>query len=205
MADKDYTNTVQTDLAIIQTLAADGMVKSSEFTPAGKLTANIGIWHAKDNASASVGAGTKYVVSKSYTATGNDSWMPITWVQAGITAPTAMVTDGEEAAGQTVIECGAVVPVIGDIICFKHATIGSTEFREVVARVTAGGTESVTLKDALTNTQAQGTYYTQVEKFDIKVDLKGIIRLRVCVYNNLGSTNRAIIFRIALTTCDGIG
>jgi len=200
-----FTNTVQTDLSIIQTLAADLTTKSSEFVTAGKLSASIGIWHAKDNASASVGAGTKYTIEKSYTANGNDSWISVTWVQASITAPTAMVTDGEEAAGQTVIECGAVVPVVGDIICFKNATIGLTEFREVIARVIAGGTESVTLKDALTNTQAQGTYYTQVEKFDIKLDLKGVVRLRVFVNNNLGSTNRAIIFRIALTTCDGIG
>jgi hypothetical protein len=206
MALKKYTNTVQTDLAIIQTLAADLTVKSSEYLTEGKMAASIGIWHAKDHASASVGAGTKYTVEKSYALTGNDNWMPLYWVQAGITAPTAMVTDAEEAAGQTVIECGAVVPAVGDTICFKHATIGSTEFREVIARVITGGSETVTLKDALTNTQAQGTYYTQVEKFDINLlNLKGVVRLRVFVDNNLGTTNRAIIFRIALTTCDGIG
>ena len=205
MAIKKYTNTVQTDLAIIQTLAADLTAKSIEYTTNGKMACSIGIWHAKDHASGSVGAGTKYVIEKSYALTGNDNWIPMYWVQADITAPTAMVTDGVEAAGQTVIECGAVVPAVGDIICFKNATIGLTEFREVVARVITGGSETVTLKDALTNTQAQGTYYTQVEKWDIKVDLKGIVRLRVFINNNLGTTNRAIIFRIALTTCDGIG
>jgi len=202
MALKKYTNTVQTDLAIIQTLAADLVVKSSEYTTSGKLSASIGIWHAKDHASASVGGGTKYTVEKSYALTGDDSWMPITWVQAGLTAPTVITTDAEEAPGQTLIEIGVTTPVVGDIICFKNSTIGLTEFREVIA-ISAG--VSCTLKDGLTNTQAQGTYNTQVEKFDIKIDLKGIVRLRVFVNNNLGTTNRAIIFEIKLTTCDGIG
>jgi hypothetical protein len=209
MALKKYTNTVQTDLAIIQTLAADLVYRTddtADFLTAGKLSASIGIWHAKDSASAPVGAGTKYTIEKSYTLTGDDNWMSLYWVQAGITAPTAMVTDGEEVATSTVIECGNVIPAVGDIICFKNATIGLTEFREVIARVTTGGSETVTLKDALTSTQAQGTYYTQVEKFDINLlNLKGVVRLRVFVNNNLGTTNRAIIFRIALTTCDGIG
>ena len=198
-----FTNTNQTDLAAIQTLAADICAVSSTFTTNGKLSVNIEIIHAKDNASASVGAGTKYTVEQYI---GGD-WRPVVgaFVQAGITAPTAMVTDGIENAGQTVIECGAVVPAIDDIICFKNANILLTEFKRVVARVTTGGSETVTIKDALTNQQAQGTYYTQVEMFNIKLDLKGIIQLRVHANNNLGTTNRAVIWQVSFITCDSIG
>ena len=205
MPDVDYTNTAQTDLAIIQTLAADLTAISSEFTPAGKLAARLHITHAKDHASVPVLAGTKYTVEVSMQATGNDSWCPVWSCQAGVTLPVAMVTDGTEAVGQTVIECGAALPVVGDVVCFKHATIGSTEFKEVVARVVTGGSETVTLKSALTNEQAQGTYYTQVEMWQPVFDLQGVLRLRVVINNNLGTTNRAIIFRVKLVSCDGIG
>jgi len=195
-----FTNTNQSDLAAIQTLAADLCAVSSTFTANGKLTVNIQIIHAKDNASASVGAGTRYTIEQFI---GGD-WRPLYWVQTGITAPTAVVTDGVENIGQTVIECGATVPAIDDIVCFKNADPLLSEFKRVVARVTTGGSETFTIKDALTNQQAQGTYYTQVEMFNIKLDLKGIIQLRVHANNNLGTTNRAVIWQVSLITCDGI-
>jgi hypothetical protein len=138
-------------------------------------------------------------------ASGDRSWLRILSYTAGITVPVALVTDGIEAVGQTVIECSSVVPVVGDVVCFKNATIANTEFREVVARSTGVGTETITLKDALEFTQAQGTYYTQVEKWCPTIPLDGVLRLRVKVDNSRGSTNRAILFQVLEVTCDGIG
>jgi len=198
-------NSEQADLMNIQTLAADLVAISEAIDVSDKASITLGIIHAKDNASASVVSGSVYTVEISLDATGNRSWFGVWSCTAGITVPTAMVTDGIEAIGQTVIECGNVIPAVGDIICFKNATIGNTEFREVVARVTAGGTESVTLKDALEFEQAQGTYYTQVEKWCPTIPLDGALRLRVKVDNNRGTTNRAIIFQVLQVTCDGIG
>ena len=111
-----------------------------------------------------------------------------------------MASDAEEAAGQTVIECGATVPAIGDILFFKNSTIANSEWANVVARVTTGGSETVTLESGLTNVQAAGTYYTQGEHFVLTIDVEAVTRLRVVANNQKGSTNRAICWRCAAIT-----
>jgi len=195
---------IQDELKAISALAADLQDVSSVKDISTIAILSIFVDHAKDHASASVGAGTKYEVQVSQKASGDDTWRTIFSWQAGITAPTAVVTDGEEAAGQTVIECGAAVPEVGDKLIFKNSTLSLSEWVEVVARVTTGGSETFTIRDGLTNIQAAGTYYTQGEHFYCVLDVSAFTRLRVIANNNLGTTNRAIVWRCACIAMTGI-
>lgn len=201
----NITKTVQTELLGITAIAANAQQISSVADVSTHLQGTIFIDHARDAATAFVGSGTEYRVEVSEKDTGNDTWRTLTSVAAGITAASSIATDAEEAAGQTVIECGATVPAVGDKIFFKNAVLANSEWGLVVARVTTGGSETFTLQDALTNTQAAGTYYTQAEQWVMQFDLASIKRLRVVVNNNKGSTNQAIVARIALITADSIG
>ena len=192
--------TIQTELQGITAVAADVQSVSSVLNLAKARRVSIFIDHAKDNASASVGQGAEYIIQVSEKATGNETWRALAAFTAAITAPTAPVTDAEEAAGQTVIECGATVPAVGDIVFFKNATIANSEWANVIARVTTGGSETFTIESGLTNIQAAGTYYTQGEYFVVVLDVSAITRLRVVCNNTKGTTNRAIVWRVAAIT-----
>ncbi len=193
---------IQTELKAITAVAANAQSKSSELNVYQKKSATIFIDHAKDNANAAVGAGCEYRFQASEKDSGDDTWRSLDAVVAQITAPTAVVTDNNEAAGSTVIECGAVVPAIGDIIFFKNATIALSEWARVVAVDATPGSESFTIADGLTNAQAAGTYYTQGEHYTATINTRAITRLRVVCNNANGTTNRAIVWRCAAITED---
>lgn len=198
---------IQTELLAITAVAANVQQKSSELALASATSAlanitkvTIFIDHAKDNAAASVGQGTEYVVQVSEKATGNDTWRTLTSFTAAITVPTATITDAQEAVGQTVIECGAAVPAVGDIVFFKNATLSLSEWATVIARDVTGGSENFTIENGLTNIQAAGTYYTQGEHFVVTIEVGPVTRLRVVCNNTKGTTNRAIVCRVAAIT-----
>ncbi len=192
--------TVETELKAITEVAANVQSLSSELALTGIKKVTIFIDHAKDNASASVGQGTEYVIQVSEKATGNDTWRSIPAFTATITAPTVITLDNDEAAGQTVIECGATVPAVGDIIFFKNTTLANSEWATVIARVTTGGSESVTLESGLTNAQADNTHNTQGEHYQQTINTETYTRLRVVCNNTKGTTNRAIVWRCAAIT-----
>lgn len=193
---------IETELLAITAVAADVQSVSSELDITGRSIKKVTVFidHAKDAALASVGQGTEYVIQVSEKASGNDAWRSLASFTAAITAPTAVVTDASEAAGQTVIEIGATIPAVGDIVFFKNATIGSSEWANIIAVVSAGAASTFTIESALTNTQAQGTYYTQGEHFVLTIDAEAITRLRVVCNNTKGTTNKAIVWRCAAIT-----
>ena len=192
------TKTIQTELKAITAVAADVQSLSSELDLSGQVKkVAIFIDHAKDHAEASVGQGTEYAIQVSEKASGNDAWRTLAAFTAAITAPTAMISDNIEAVGATVIECDVATPAVGDILFFKNATIGNSEWANVIARV--NGT-SVTLESGLTSIQAIGTYYTQGEHFVLVIDVEALTRLRVVCNNTKGTTNKAIVWRCAAIT-----
>ena len=194
---------IQTELKALTAVAAGVQSVSSALDLSGRIKkVTILIDHAKDSATASAGQGAEYVIQVSEKASGNDTWRALASFTAAMTAPTAMVSDAEEAVGATVIECGAAVPAVGDILFFKNATIANSEWANVIARVTTAGSESVTLESGLTNIQPAGTYYTQGEHFVETIDVEAVTRLRVVCNNTKGTTNQAIVWRCAAITAE---
>lgn len=191
--------TIQTELKIITAVAADVQSVSSELALTGIKTVTVFVDHAKDHASASVGQGTEYVVQVSEKASGDDTWRALDSFAAAITAPTVITTDAAEAAGQTLIEIGATTPVVGDIIFWKNATIGNSEWSTVIAIV---ANTSCTLESGLTNAQAGigSTFNTQGEHYVKSFNTEGFTRMRVVCNNTKGTTNRAICWRCAAIT-----
>ena len=195
------TKTIQTELQAISALAASVQGISSVLDLSGtEKKVAIFIDHAKDSASAAVGQGTEYAIQVSQKASGNETWRALAVFTAAITAPVAMVTDGVEAVSSTVIECATGVPAVGDILFFKSATIGNSEWANVVTRSTAASAEQVTLESGLTFAQAASTYFTQGEHFVSVIDTEAITRLRVVANNQKGTTNMAICWRVACIT-----
>ena len=198
------TKTIQTELRAITAVASAAQDKSSELDVSGKMSALLFIDFGLDSATTPVG--TEFRIEASQKATGNDTWRNLMSLITGVIAPVGMVTDGVEAADQTVIECGAVVPALGDIVFFKNATLSLSEWGLVVARVITGGSETVTLLDGLTNQQAQGTYYNKAEQFLIPIDLiqTPATRLRVVCNNNYAASSASCVWRCAAITADSM-
>lgn len=198
---KTIVKTVQAELKGITNVAANAQSISSELDLSGQQKkVIIYIDHGRTAATAFVGAGTEYRIEVSQKRSGDDTWVPIASVVAEIDAATAIVMDGSEAAGSTVIECGAGLPAVGDYVYFKNGTIANSEWAKVVAIVSTGGSESFTIQNGLTNTQAAITLYNKARRFAIQLDVEPFVRLRVVCNNNNGSTNQAIDWRCAATT-----
>ena len=200
------TKTIQTELLAITAVAANAQQLSSVLNVSTIFQATIFVDHARDTSdlAAMVGNGTEYRVQISQKATGNDTWVDISGgtVESAITASASIVMDAQETAGATQIETGATLPVVGDLVFFQNATLANSEWGRVVSRVTTGGSESFTLQDGLTNTQAAITVSNYAARWALVLDVLSYTRLRVVVNNNKGTTNKPINCRIAAITMD---
>jgi len=194
-----FRKVVQTELKAITAVASDAQSKSSELDLSGLWGVSIFIDHARDAAAAFVGAGTEYRVEVSQKYTGNDTWRTIASVVCDITAAVTITTSNLEAIGSTLIECGAVVPTVGDIVFFKNASLDLSEWAKVITVVPA---TSFTILDGLTNAQAASNYFNKAEVFVLNIYTDNFVRLRVVCNNNNGATNQNIIWRCAAITED---
>lgn len=199
------TKTIQTELRGITAVASANQDISSELDVSSKLSALVFIDFGLDSGTTPVG--TEFRIEVSEKSTGNDTWRTLWNTVTGTTAPVGMVMDATENAASTVIECGATVPALGDLLFFKNSTIGNSEWARVVARVTTGGSESVTLLDGLTNQQAAITVYNKSEQFVVGIDLVNnpAKRLRVVCNNNYAASSASCCWRCAVITGDSIG
>lgn len=198
---KGTDKTIQTELLAITAIAADAQQKSSTLNIASIDRALIFIDHARDATTAFVGNGTEYGIEVSEKASGNDTWRTLYSVVCGIAAASDIVMDESEPAAETEIKTGATLPAVGDIVFFKNATIANSEWAKVIEIDASGGTEHFDIQDGLTNTQAALAHmYNKAEQFVLNLDLRGATRLRCVVNNNKGTTNQAIVSRIACIT-----
>lgn len=188
---------IQTELKAMSTLAANLQDTSSTLDVTNFSKATVFIDHARDVATAFIGAGTEYRIEVSQAASGNDKWRTLYSVVCDITVASSIVMGGDEAATATVIECGNPSPVAGDIVFFKNATLGNSEWSKVVA---ATANVDFTLQDGLTNAQTAITLFNKAEQFIITMDLTTATRLRVVCNNNNGTTNQNIVWRCACIT-----
>jgi len=194
--------TIQTDLIAWTAVASGNQQISNELNCENKIAARIGIYFGLDSATTPVG--TEFIIQSSDKDAGDDGWIAIDRIITGVIAPSAIATDNVETAGATVIECGATIPALGDMVLFKNATVANSEIGSVVARVTTGGSESFTLRDGLTSEQAAGTYYNKAEKYSRLYAFDGVRRLRVVVNNNYAASSASCVVRVSCVTVDSI-
>lgn len=194
--------TIQTDLLAWQAIAANAApVLSSAFDVREKLGVRIGFYFGLDSATTPVG--TQFVVFASDMDSGDTGWIPIDSIITGTVAPVAVTVDNAEVG--PVIECGATVPALNEMILFKQGTIGLTEIQRVIARVTTGGSESfTTLRTLTTATGAGSVYYTKAEQYNRLYDVSGIRRIQVMCNNNYAASSASCVVRVSLTTYDSI-
>jgi hypothetical protein len=190
------TKTVQMPLLAYTAIAANAQQESSELALTNIKKVTLFIEHARDSANAFVGAGTEYRILGSSKAAGSNGWFPVFSIVADIAAATGIATDAEEAVASTRIECGAVVPVKGDYVFFKNGTLANSEMSKVVAVDATGAAEYFDILHGLTNIQAAGSYYNKGEKYTITLNVEGLIRMKVVVNNNNGTTNQAIVSKV---------
>ena len=190
--------TVETELLAATAVAADAQQKSSVLDLTSIRDLTLFISHGRTATGAFVGAGTEYRVEASAKATGNDAWLPLASVICGIAAATEITADANEAAGQTLIEIGVNTPAVGDICFWQNNSVDLSEWLKVVA-IAAGTT--FTCQDGLTTAQAAAVkIYNQGEIFTLNFNTRSYKRLRVIVNNNNGTTNQAIVSKIAATS-----
>lgn len=192
------TKTIQTELLAITKVAANAQQKSSELALTNMKKVTILIDHGRTATTAFVVAGTEYRIEASQKASGDDTWRTIASVEAIITAAIEITAAGAEAIGQTLIACGDPEPAVNDIVFWENATLASSEWMKVVARV---DNTSFTIQDGLTNAQATAKkIYNKAEQFVLTLDVTAFTRLRVIVNNNNGTTNAQVASRIAAIT-----
>ena len=191
---------IETELLGITQVAANAQQLSSVLDLSDNLKNIVAIFidHGRTATTAFVGAGTEYRVEASQKASGNDAWIPIATRVCGIAAASEITADGNEAAGESVIDIGATTPVVNDVLFWENATIANSEWIKVTA-IAAG--VSFTCQNGLTNAQtAAKKIYNKGERFAFLLDCTAYTRLRVVVNNNNGSTNVAIDCRVAAIT-----
>jgi hypothetical protein len=193
------TKTIQSEIAAIQQLAANAHYESAEVDVSTLWAAQLFIDFARGSSSA-LTAGVRFKVQVNEKASGDDAWRTVCEFQTDIVAPSSIVTDGIEAIGQDVIECGATVPALNDIVFFLHGTVGLSEWHLVVGRVTTGGSETFTIEDVLTSAQPQQTMYNKAEQYTPLIPLDGAKRMRVIVIGN----DQATYFRIGYISLDAV-
>ena len=113
-----------------------------------------------------------------------DGWTTLVEYVTGLTAASEKALDGNEAAGQTVIEegTGTAGLVPSGYVGFAHATLANTEVHRIVAVAT---NVSFTLQEGLDHAHVLGeNYYNQAERFSPRVDVSCPARLRCVIENN---------------------
>ncbi len=199
----DTIKKIETELLGITKVAANAQQLSSELDLSDNLKNAVSILVdiGRTATTAFVGAGVEIRVEVSEKASGNDAWVPIATHACEIVAASQITADGNEAAGSTVIECGATLPAAGDIIFWEHTTLANSEWGKVVTIVSIGGSESFTLQDGLTNAQlAAKSIYNKGEHIVFLLDCSIYTRLRVVINNNNGATNAQVAARVAAIT-----
>jgi len=169
---------LQTALLTLQEIAAGGVVVSTEKGILYNASA-CKIWiRFGRRATTALTAAINFRVEISPDTTGN-RWQPVTTLstQLGSSVATEAV-NGVVAAGATVITVASTTGLVaGDVIYFEHTTPANSEW----ARIKAISVDtSVTVEEAIINTQTGATLFDQAEIYaPVSVDLKGVSRVRV--------------------------
>lgn len=193
--------TVEAELLPITAVAAATTQISSVFDISEIDKVCVYIDHGRDATTAPT-TGPEYRVEVSQKNAGNDVWATLWNVVCDNTLAAQPTQDGDEAAGQTAIECGAIVPSGEGIVLFRDTgDVTLSEWNKITTIVLTPGSEAFNLQDPLTLAHAAGNtnIFDKGERFVIPMNVEPYTRLRVVVNNarSIG-TNQDIVSRAAV-------
>ena len=197
--DVRVTETIQTELLAIQSIAASTNVASTVLSLIGVKKATFFIDHARAGSAAFGTNGTEYRIEVSQKASGNETWVPVASVIAGSAVAMTCASSGNYAIGAgTITILSGTALVLGDRYFWINGTASSCEWMKVSA---ISGTASFNILDPLTNAQvAASTIVGGAERWPLLIDTETLTRVRVIVNNNASGTTQAIYSRVACIT-----
>tara|TARA_B100000941_G_C28408630_1_gene502148 strand:+ start:19 stop:618 length:600 start_codon:yes stop_codon:yes gene_type:complete len=184
----------------LQELSANQVLKSASQDVSTKLAATIFIHFALIDPAGSLSSGVQFRIEASANSSGNDQWFPLVNYTTFTAAPASEAVSGTVTSGVTIVPVGSTTDLnVGDIVFFKNSTIGNSEW----GRIRSVSTDaSITLIDALTNTQTGSTIYDLSEMFTAPIDLTAIGRIRVVA--DASNTSRNTVVQVKMVTGDSI-
>jgi hypothetical protein len=193
--------TVQAEPLVMQLISAGtGVTKSAVIDVTTKFSGTV-FWDFAPTEN-TAGASTQLSIQASQKASGDTAWVTVQdWVSPTVLGGTATCT---ATAGASTLLSTATMGAMQKMFIYEAGAIATSEFH---TRVTVGAPNfTVGLEDLLANNHGAGTpLLIGAERFSIPVDFSGFVRVRFCIYNANGATNRPVVCRIALTTVDSIG
>jgi hypothetical protein len=139
----------------------------------------------------------KAIVQLSSNTSGDEHWSDYYTVSAGLDTAASEVTSGTEAAGATLIEVASTTGLaLQDAIFFLNTTLGNSEWARIVA---LSANTSITVEDALTYAQTDGTIYNKAYSWVVSLPLWAN-RSRILYFGPTGPASCAWRSRISKVT-----
>jgi hypothetical protein len=191
--------TIQAEPIALQLIAAaTGVVKSAVYNVSTFFSAVV-YWDFSPSDTTAAAAATMLAIQASQKASGNDTWIQLQeWLSPGATGSNPGTGTNVAGSDQLTLSAGAIAA--NSLFFILDATLGNSEWGKRVAQAAL----VVTAEDGLTNAHAAQPVWVNGERYKIDVDLSGVKRLRIALYNNRGATTRPVYCRVGLTTCDEI-
>jgi hypothetical protein len=191
--------TIQAEPIALQLIAAaTGVVKSAVYDVSTFFSAVV-YWDFSPSDTTAAAAATMLAIQASQKASGNDTWIQLQeWLSPGATGANPGTGTNVAGSDQLTLSAGAIAA--NSLFFILDATLGNSEWGKRVAQAAL----VVTAEDGLTNAHAAQPVWVNGERYKIDVDLSGVKRLRIALYNNRGATTRPVYCRVGLTTCDKI-
>ena len=197
--DTRVTETIQTEMVAISSIAASVQVVSAALSLVGVKKATFLIDHARAGSAAFGTNGTEYRIEVSQKAAGNETWRTLASVLASSAVAQTCASSGNYAAGAgTITILSGTALTLGDVYFWLNGAAASCEWLKVSA---ISGTVNFNILDGLTNAQAAASAIVGgAQQFVLTVDVEAITRARVVVNNNASGTSQAIYSRAACIT-----
>lgn len=187
-------------LLSLQEVLSNSVVVSAAQDVSTKMAATIFIHFGLTDTTGPLIDGVEFRVEASAKSTGNDQWYPLVSYKTYTAAPESEPVSGTVSSGANVVTVVSTTNLtVGDIVFIRNTTIGNSEWGRIKSVATNA---SITLIDALTNTQTGSTIYDLAEMYTCQVDLTSIYRLRLVA--DASNTGKAICTEAFMVTGDSI-
>lgn len=207
MSSLNKTNVVPDPIAIQLITAGTAAVKSSVIDMSTKFSMSV-FWDFSPAANTAGATSTQLSMQGSFKDAGDDAWVPLQdWLSpTAQSAAGALAVDATPLSPQTISVAANISPNTY-ILFYEAGVIANSEWAFVVANAGGGGPNyTLTLEQTLVrnHTIVNTVVHSYAARWKFDIDLSTIKRVRFCLFNSRGATNRDVVCRVGLTTLDSI-